>query len=189
MKKKQLRKQFDIYSINFPEDKIRIRARIDDVGNIYGTNYFEIRDIKETKKKQFNLMHGKFEDDSGYWRLSQLVNWKGNVIGIGSFRCFDDRKYNKDKARKHILHTDNRYISGLNKREHPGKCEICNTKTRLYYHHWDNNNYSKGMWLCMRCHLKAECLEKMITEKFIDFENIYLIKKDEIDKEFENELE
>lgn len=55
----------------------------------------------------------------------------------------------------------------------------------MCYHHWDDGNYSKGIWVCMRCHLKAECIDKMLMGKYLDFKNNYLIKKKEIEKEFE----
>lgn len=46
------------------------------------------------------------------------------------------------------------------KRNKPKGCELCGKIVRLSYHHWDNKNPSKGIWLCFRCHGLAESLDK-----------------------------
>jgi endogenous inhibitor of DNA gyrase (YacG/DUF329 family)/transcription elongation factor Elf1 len=51
------------------------------------------------------------------------------------------------------------------KRDYPknSKCELCkNTvKKNLAYHHWDDKNVSKGLWLCFKCHMFAEVIDKL----------------------------
>jgi hypothetical protein len=42
------------------------------------------------------------------------------------------------------------------KRPHPAGniCEVCGGSTGkcLQYHHWDDSDLSKGLWICFRCH-------------------------------------
>lgn len=59
-----------------------------------------------------------------------------------------------------------RVIRGLNKRPHPGYCELCVTTKgrdrrhiRLEYHHWIPEHPEIGAWLCYPCHRFAELLE------------------------------
>lgn len=51
------------------------------------------------------------------------------------------------------------------KRDYPKdrKCELCGAEGKnkrridpLDYHHWDDKNISKGMWLCQKCHRRVE---------------------------------
>lgn len=43
-----------------------------------------------------------------------------------------------------------------NKRHYPSdcKCEICGVERirKLNYHHWDDSDFSKGIWVCQSCH-------------------------------------
>lgn len=52
---------------------------------------------------------------------------------------------------------------GLHKRLKPNCCELCgNNRVKLDYHHWDDNNMSKGIWVCGRgnkCHELAEAID------------------------------
>lgn len=58
------------------------------------------------------------------------------------------------------------------KRQYPldEKCEICNTfiPKCLNYHHWDDTNIPKGMWLCSKCHIISNGIEEYLqnTEFF-----------------------
>lgn len=67
-----------------------------------------------------------------------------------------------------------------NKRPYPknSKCELCNNKVKvLNYHHWNDNDLSKGMWLCSREHVYANGIETYLQN--IEFRNKYLqLKKD-----------
>jgi len=93
-------------------------------------------------------------------------------------------------SRKHKLTTwrkgEQVFMSG-NKRDYPkdSKCELCGTKTlkRLSYHHWDDKDLSKGMWLDFKCHMFAEVVDKL----GIGILNIYYLLKNKIEKEKEEE--
>ena len=75
------------------------------------------------------------------------------------------RVYRKELERRHRLTTTgHKRLSGT-KRPYPygiyGICELCNKpKQRLDYHHYDDNDLSKGVWLCSFCHRFAEAADK-----------------------------
>ena len=87
--------------------------------------------------------------------------------------CIDYGKRNKGGKR---------LITGLNKRPYPegGKCELCDREcnNKMGYHHWDETNLNKGIWVCHICHSFAERTD----DGFID---IYLKKKETIEKDYE----
>jgi hypothetical protein len=70
------------------------------------------------------------------------------------------------------------FIEAPGKRLYPDsqKCELCNKPHKLSYHHWNNKDFSRGMWLCKYCHIlagqvesgKADCylrLKQVIEEE------------------------
>jgi len=89
------------------------------------------------------------------------------------------REYWRNWQRRHKLTTSKGVVYGLNKRDYPeeSRCEICNeNKVRLLYHHWDDDNLNKGIYLCIRCHYVAEAVDKGIHIKYLRF-------KKKLDKE------
>ena len=60
------------------------------------------------------------------------------------------------------------YLKVNGKRPYTSNCEICGKNTKVVYHHWDDNDYSKGLWLCLRCHNVAEGVEQGIDQKYIE---------------------
>ncbi len=48
------------------------------------------------------------------------------------------------------------------KRDYPkdGKCELCHKRKARSYHHWDDDNLQKGIWLCPVCHMLAEGVDR-----------------------------
>jgi len=59
-------------------------------------------------------------------------------------------------------------------------CEVCKKQKRLHYHHWDNADLSKGVWVCIQCHFLIEVATKP------DFEvrlKRYLELKQEIEQQ------
>ena len=72
----------------------------------------------------------------------------------------------------------------LTKRPYPVGCEVCASSLtlkgkpkRLFYHHWDNGNLSKGIWLCYSCHHLAEGIDKELEIK-------YKVLKKDIEKQY-----
>ena len=70
------------------------------------------------------------------------------------------------------------------KRPYTDKCEICGRppKTLLHYHHWDNSNLLKGLWLCPTCHHAITVIESYGQAVY----GKYIIIKDLVEKEVEN---
>jgi hypothetical protein len=67
-------------------------------------------------------------------------------------------------ARKHYIGTE---INGEHvilkapyKREYTESCQLCGKTVRLVYHHWNDDDPNKGLWLCFRCHGLAESIDK-----------------------------
>lgn len=72
------------------------------------------------------------------------------------------QRVGKEWRRLHILTTAGGVShSGLNKRPRPDDiCELCGREVkRLSYHHWDDTNLSKGLWVCYLCHMLCENLD------------------------------
>jgi len=98
-----------------------------------------------------------------YWkhrdkRLKKLKEWRQQ-----------SREEILDYNRSHVIRYHGYAIVG-DKRSYPpnGQCELCGEKRRLVYHHWDNDNFKLGLWLCPHCHILAEKTEKGITsEKYL----------------------
>lgn len=77
----------------------------------------------------------------------------------------------------------------LDKRPHPGHCEICGrTDQMLYYHHWDDSNLNLGIWVCFKHHRLAELVDekgpRVIVGLMATYERLRKeIELAEIDKE------
>ena len=81
------------------------------------------------------------------------------------------RKIDRDYSRKHrIAHVGGTIYNPIGKRSYPLNecCELCGQKVRLYYHHWDDLDFSKGMWICNKCHTAAHWLEKFNPDFYFD---------------------
>ena len=86
--------------------------------------------------------------------------------------------------RKHCLGYGDKVVRGLNKRDYPKDgCELChNTTRRLVYHHWDNSDFNKGIWLCSKCHSLAGLWDEegISTNDYLELkQNIEREKADE----------
>jgi len=40
-----------------------------------------------------------------------------------------------------------------------GMCEVCGKFPAKHYHHWDDNNLMKGVWVCVPCHKGIEWVD------------------------------
>jgi len=80
------------------------------------------------------------------------------------------RKYH----RENYLYMNNRPIRVSGKRPRPELCELCNRDSRrLVYHHWDDENYSKGLWLCWRCHNVAEAADVgILSDRYLELKQV-----------------
>lgn len=68
-----------------------------------------------------------------------------------------------------------------NKRPRPDNCELCNKEVVHFdWHHWDDSDLSKGMWLCFRCHQFAEGIEHGAHEEdYLKLKEKYSVKNRE----------
>jgi hypothetical protein len=72
-------------------------------------------------------------------------------------------------------------IGGLQKRPHPGYCELCSKTQKMFlYHHWDDDNPSLGLWVCHRCHNVIEVVDMEGSEEFIAIRSKYIKLKESI---------
>ena len=70
------------------------------------------------------------------------------------------KRYNSYSLRKnHPMYVNGVKVPG-ERRSKPVVCELCVgehcTSDRLYYHHWDNSDLSRGVWVCQPCHQICE---------------------------------
>jgi len=60
------------------------------------------------------------------------------------------------------------------KRPKPDYCELCQGGNRLCWHHWDDNDRRKGIWVCTVCHMFVEGVDKgRDVEKYLLLKNQY----------------
>lgn len=69
----------------------------------------------------------------------------------------------KECYQKTHLVTREGWYNGLHKRPKPDCCELCGGKIYLGYHHWDDANKSKGVYVCHtnKCHNLAEVVDEL----------------------------
>jgi hypothetical protein len=95
------------------------------------------------------------------------------------FRGYRQKRliYQRDWHRKNILFTNGKGYR-VKKRSYPGICEMCEYNgSRLHYHHWDDNDMRKGIWVCPFCHTMIERYEQGFFGK-------YLSLKEKIENQF-----
>lgn len=86
----------------------------------------------------------------------------------------------RDYYRNHVLASPKlpKRVYGLHKRPYFGHCEICGkSQTHPGYHHWNNENPSLGVWVCMKCHWIVESLD---NPEFQRLAKIYLNMKEHL---------
>lgn len=144
---------------------------------------------------------GEIKDKSEFYRKSS----EPDGLGVYCKDCKREymvewRKNHKKNIKKHMrkwrqhvtITTGGRVIKGK-KRKRPidGKCEVsgkeCDKEGKpLAYHHWDDENMLKGVWVCARCHAlieggsTIEDLERRIMELEKNKENLrkwYVLKR------------
>lgn len=110
-------------------------------------------------------------------------NWPEYLRRMHSLRCVDCRREQvnanqrnwyktpkgqakKQRRRQETLGSrkgaERSFIRIEGKREYPDPaiCEMCQEpKTRLVYHHWNDADYSQGLWVCQGCHNVAHTWE------------------------------
>jgi hypothetical protein len=93
------------------------------------------------------------------------------------------KKASRECARRSYLTTDGGIsYHSLSKRPHTGFCEVCGNKKlkHLDYHHWDDLDRSKGIWVCHKCHPIIEQVDNRRGKSIIP---LYLKVKAQIEQE------
>jgi hypothetical protein len=78
------------------------------------------------------------------------------------------RDVNQYHRKRHISISGGGRLTGF-KRPWTDVCELCSRKLKMtVYHHWDDNNLMKGLWVCGACHRKIEMYEDKVEPEFIE---------------------
>ena len=118
----------------------------------------------------------------GRIRIARELGISPNTVGNWLYSKSKGKKYHKAWEREHRVTTTGYKRLVGKKRAYPKNkiCELCNKKSKILdYHHYDDNDLSKGLWLCRRrCHTFAEIVDKGLTVKeMIDMGLNYANKK------------
>ena len=90
-----------------------------------------------------------------------------------SYRSLRRKKENSTKVHTTINGVRARYLVE-GRRLKPEKCEKCGKKRkRMGWHHWDDNDLRKGMWLCWPCHIFAERVDYGEAKKYLELKEKY----------------
>ena len=72
-------------------------------------------------------------------------------------------------SRENYITINGKKTRVANKRLRPEVCELCGRNScKLDYHHWNNSDFSKGLWLCYLCHMFAEYVDKEAVGKYLE---------------------
>jgi len=129
-------------------------------------NLIKLKEYRDKKNKIQNAYYQKTKKRILAYRRSQYQKNKEEI-----------RTY----QRNNFLHVNGKRIK-IRKRNYSGYCEICNQRNKfLVYHHWDDNNPAKGIWVCWHCHIVVESIDKGLVNKYIslkkDIEELFNIKE------------
>lgn len=99
-------------------------------------------------------------------------------VAAGTVRCHTQpgwKEKHRDRFRNKYVYVGREQVLTLVKRPRPndGCCELCDRDCdgigwRLYYHHWDDKDFSKGLWLCGPCHTLATLVEKGLSRRYAE---------------------
>lgn len=154
----------------------------------YNKNYYKIN-----KEKRSIYMKDYQEKNKEKIRIYRKNRYEKNKKEI-SERQRIYRKKNREKRlakrRKTTLGYGRGVISGLDKRDYTGHCELCGkANIFLSYHHWDDKDYNKGIWVCNPCHQMITAYEKgkfAYLKKYLGLK-IFFDKQFKIKKQLELE--
>jgi uncharacterized CHY-type Zn-finger protein len=132
----------------------------------------DILNVKIKRVREYLYKATHYEKRQDLLRRCNRKYYNNNIVALRIKGC-EYSKRNKDRYPKEHLGTVIggviKIIRHLNKRDYPidNICELCYKKRKtLVYHHWDNSNFNKGMWICTPCHVLAGKYEKGYSEKY-----------------------
>lgn len=107
--------------------------------------------------------------------ITKYFKLKGISIDFGYNKPSRTDSYIGQKVNDKLI-----FIYTPNKRPRTSHCELCGRAStregkqiKLDYHHWDGADYSKGLWLCYRCHAVAEAADDgTTTMQYLELKNV-----------------
>ena len=117
------------------------------------------------------------EQIKAYDKSHRLKNREPHREQLQAWRLKNRNRITEYRRRTRLT-INGKDIGGLSKRPYTKFCEICGSrkgkrgqKIHLAYHHWDDNNLSKGLWVCGPCHSMAHLIEQGI--KMVNYPLVY----------------
>lgn len=135
---------------------------------------------KELPKTEF---HKNRRCKDGLNRRCKVCHHQSNLRVMRKY----PERYNKKKrdyGRKYLISGVRGKI--LNKRDYPpaNRCELCKRKNMLLgYHHWDNGDFSQGIWICRNCHIAVHWLENFPSTLYFDLKHKRINQSKTLNKE------
>jgi hypothetical protein len=80
------------------------------------------------------------------------------------------KEYRNKYVKENTVFSHGKLLYGK-KREWKKECELCGKKrgeVKIFYHHYDDKNLKKGLYLCSWCHYFVERYEKGFLPKYIE---------------------
>jgi hypothetical protein len=132
----------------------------------YYRDYFDKKRRELNIKPNLNIRGSKIKYCASCKIKLTSLNWSKHNKKEGNYFCIKCQNREVCKYSKlHYLDTTRDgvklFLKG-NKRLRPldNKCELCLSKRYLVYHHWDDNDISKGIWCCYFCHSLVELIDR-----------------------------
>lgn len=127
----------------------------------------------------YKKQEGTLDSSLSYYMavLKRYLAWKGISIEYTLPELVQARakqiEYKREYYRKgyigQVIGGKLVMVPAPGKRTRPEVCELCGRVRKLLYHHWDDENYSRGLWLCLRCHNVAEAADVgVLSDKYLD---------------------
>lgn len=153
--------------------------------------------VEEVEKTYVYL--GPYSPSNNIYALffngEQTHKWCSHCGRMKKVTEFNKRRSNHDGlvewcrecCQAYSMSYGNETFLGLHKRPNPNFCEFCGDgKTHLGYHHWDDSNRSKGVWVCQvnKCHNLAEAVDlidngSLLPDKYSKLKQI-LVEREKI---------
>lgn len=157
----------------------RLKQSLIAIFSKHSIHYFPPDDITRLYSQDGKLTHKWCPRCAVMKPITAFSKARSNLDGLQR-RC-------KECMSRTRIHTNGlHYCNGLYKRPNPGYCELCGFRTHLFYHHWDDNNKSRGIWVCQtnKCHNLAEAVDmldngSLLPNKYTNLKQELTIKEKE----------
>lgn len=140
------------------------------VKRINKKSYLKHKDKRAEYRKAYYLSHREqTAKKCKEWREKNKEHFKKCQIEWTK----KNRDYLRNYHRNNWLTIDDKCVR-VKKRTWTGYCELCGKEkvSRLYYHHWDDKNPDRGIWVCFSCHQICETTDKgllHLAQRYLKF--------------------